>query len=161
MDRHHRLLGEPFCPPESVGATGIPRATQDAVTIARPSAVCCLTYGRVKYKWSKATVSRRLFVAANGLTVGKSRLRRGQSGDRHAERRARHVVHADLVAERDAVGVTAVLAADPDLQVLAVLLLARLAALGHADLDQLADAVDVDRLERVDRQDLLLRRMSA
>ena len=36
-----------------------------------------------------------------------------------------------------------------------------LAALADADLDELADAGDVERLERVDRQDLLLDDRSA
>ena len=102
-----------------------------------------------------------LLIPADRLAAGKRGLGGGQPGDRHAERRAGDVVHAHLVAEGDAVGVAAVLAADADLQVLAVLLLARLAALGDADLDQLADPVDVERLERVDRQDLLARRRSA
>ena len=44
------------------------------------------------------------------------RLRRRQPGDRHAERRAAHVVQADLVAEHHAGGVAAVFAADADLE---------------------------------------------
>ena len=95
------------------------------------------------------------------LRLAQRGLGGGQAGDRHAERRAAHVVHADLVAEDHAVRVAAVLAADADLQVLAVLRLAALAALLDAHLDELADAADVDRLERVDRQDLLLRGTSA
>ena len=44
-------------------------------------------------------------------------LRRGQPGDRHPERRAGHVVEADLVEQRDRLGVAAVLAADAELEV--------------------------------------------
>jgi hypothetical protein len=60
-----------------------------------------------------------------------------------------------LVAEGDAVGVAAVLAADADLEMLARLLLAGGTTLGDAHLDELADAADGERLERVDREDLL------
>ncbi len=62
--------------------------------------------------------------------------------------RAAHVVHAHVVAELDAVRLAAVLAADADLE-----LRPGGAALLDADLDQLADAVPVERLERVGRQD--------
>src|SRR5438045_1899068 len=76
------------------------------------------------------------------LRLAERRLGRRQPGDRHAEGRAAHVVHADLVAEMHAVGVAAVLAADADLQVLVVLRLPRLAPLLDADVDELADAAD-------------------
>ena len=79
---------------------------------------------------SRRTVLRLYLSRLIDLTAGKRGLGGGQPGDRHAERRAGNVVHPHLVAERDAVRVAAVLAADADLQVLAVLLLARLAALG-------------------------------
>ncbi len=48
---------------------------------------------------------------------GQSGLGGGQTGDRHAERRATDVVQTDLVAEHHAGRVAAVLAADADLQV--------------------------------------------
>ena len=65
--------------------------------------------------------------------------------DRHAIGRARHVVESDLVAERHRCRIAAVFAADADLE-------ARpgLAAAGDADLDEFADAVAVDRNERID-----------
>ena len=44
-------------------------------------------------------------------------VRGGQPGDRDAERRARHVVETDLVAERDRIGIAAVLAADAELEI--------------------------------------------
>ena len=44
-------------------------------------------------------------------------LRRGEPRDRHAERRAAHVVQPGAVAELDRLGVAAVLAADADLEV--------------------------------------------
>src|SRR3954454_16387093 len=75
-------------------------------------------------------------------------LRGGEPRDRHAERRARHVVEPDLVAERDRSRIAAVLAADADLEVLA-----HLAAPLDADPHQRADDVAVDRDERISRQD--------
>src|SRR4029079_7569701 len=60
-----------------------------------------------------------------------------QAGDRHAEWRAAHVIHADFVAEVDAVGVAAVFAADADFEVLVVLGLAAIATFFDADLHQL------------------------
>src|SRR5690349_19136278 len=78
-------------------------------------------------------------------------LRRRKPCQRHAERRAAHVAHPRLEAELHAVRVTAVLPADPDLE-------PRLhgAALVDAHLDELTNAVLVDGLERVSRQDLLV-----
>src|SRR5262249_59017394 len=77
------------------------------------------------------------------------RLRRRQAGDRHAERRATHVIQPNLVTELHAVRLAAVLAADADLQVAAAA-----APLLDADPHQPADAVEVDHLERVLPQDL-------
>src|SRR6185437_5785934 len=71
-----------------------------------------------------------------------------ESGDRDAERRARHVVEPDLVAEVHGVGVAAVFAADADLQVGP-----GLAALFDRDPHQPADAVTVERLERRHTED--------
>ena len=71
-------------------------------------------------------------------------LRGRQAGDRHPERRARHVVEPGLVEEGDGLGVAAVLTADAELQVLA----SGTTAL-RTDPDQLADARLVDGLERV------------
>src|SRR5882724_752294 len=65
----------------------------------------------------------------NALLLSQRRLGRRQPCDRHTEWGAAHVVHADFVAEVDAVRVAAMLAADADLQVLAGLGLSRLAAL--------------------------------
>src|SRR5437588_520892 len=64
--------------------------------------------------------------------------------DGDAERRARHVIHPHMVAELHRRGLAAVLAADPDLQ-----LIATASAQSHRELDQLADAVLVEHLERV------------
>jgi hypothetical protein len=61
-------------------------------------------------------------------------LRCRQARDRHVERGAAEVVHADFVAELHAVGVAAVLATDADLQ-----LSAGATAALDVDLDQLAD----------------------
>src|SRR4051812_48271103 len=75
---------------------------------------------------------------ARGLPAERG-LRRGKPGDRHTERRARHVVKSDLVAERDRSRIAAVLAADANLEALA-----HLAAALDTDSHQRADAVAVD-----------------
>ncbi len=85
------------------------------------------------------------------LPVPDRGLGRRQPGDRHAERRARDIVHADVVAEVDAGGVAAVLAADADLEV----------GLGGASLlcshlDELTDAGDIEGLEGVVGEEVLL-----
>jgi hypothetical protein len=73
-----------------------------------------------------------------------------EAGDRDAERRAGDDVHADEVAELDGRRLAAVLAADPDPP-----LRPRPAEL-DAGVDELADALAVEELERVRRQHLLL-----
>src|SRR3984957_6034149 len=82
--------------------------------------------------------------------LAERRLRRCKARDRHAERRAGNVVEPDLVAERDRSRVAAVLAADAELELRAYLA----AALGR-DPHQFADAIAIDRDERIDRQDAL------
>ena len=71
-------------------------------------------------------------------------LRSGQTCDRHTEGRAADVVEANVVAELDARGVAAVLAADAQAQVGA-----GLAAVVCGHLDQLADADLIQVLERI------------
>src|SRR5436190_23118432 len=93
---------------------------------------------------------RRLLVSFRLLA--QRRLGRRQAGDRHAKRRATHVIHAHFVAEMDAVRVAAVFAANADFEVLVGFRPAAFTAFLDADVDQLADAVDVDRLERIDGQ---------
>ena len=87
------------------------------------------------------------------LSRTSASLRRGLGGgqprDRDAERRAGDVVQPDLVAEGDARRVAAVLAADADLQARS-----RGAARLGGDPHQLSDALAVEDLERVLRQDL-------
>src|SRR5262245_40346280 len=78
------------------------------------------------------------------LLLLQRRLRRRQPGDRHAEGTAADVVEPDFVAEFYAVGLAAVFAADADFEVAA-----RGTSLLDAKLHQAADAVEVDRLERV------------
>src|SRR3972149_2855851 len=56
----------------------------------------------------------RLFVARHRA---EGRLRRRQPRDRHAERRAAHVVQAGHVAKLDRRGIAAVLAADADFEI--------------------------------------------
>ena len=76
--------------------------------------------------------------------LAERRLRRREAGDRHAEGRAGDVVEPSLLAEGDRGRIAAVLAADAELDVRA----RRAAALG-GDADQFADAVLVERDERV------------
>src|ERR1019366_361755 len=87
-------------------------------------------------------------LAGDGLA--ECGLRRGQPRDRHAVGRAGDVIQSDLVAERDGGGIAAMLAANADLETRAGLASAR-----NADLHQLADAVAIDRDERIDLQDSL------
>src|SRR5262245_55034251 len=61
-----------------------------------------------------------LFRPLHGLHAQR-RLCRRESGDRHTERRAAHVVHPNAVAEHHALWIAAVFAADAHLQMLAVL----------------------------------------
>src|SRR4029078_7491963 len=75
------------------------------------------------------------------------RLPRAKPRDRHPERRAGHIVEADLVAEFDRGRVAAMLAADADLE-----LAAHLAAALDADPHQFADALLIDRDEGIGRQ---------
>src|SRR5262249_52933159 len=72
------------------------------------------------------------------------RLRGREPRDRHPERRAGHVIKTDLVAERDRGRITAMLAADAELDVFT-----HLAATLGGDAHQFADAVAIDRHERV------------
>src|SRR5690606_26137397 len=71
-------------------------------------------------------------------------LRRREPRHGHAVRRAAHVVEPHLLEEEDRRRIAAVLAADPELDVGP-----RLTPLLDRHLDELADAGDVDRRERV------------
>src|SRR4029077_14300383 len=88
---------------------------------------------------------------ARGILAERS-LRGGEPRDRHAERRARHVIEPDLVAERNRCRIAAVLAADAELQAIA-----RLAAAVGCDPDQLAHALAIERDKRIDGQNSLRR----
>src|SRR6202020_3346439 len=87
-------------------------------------------------------------LAGGGLAEGG--LRRRQPRDRHAVGRALDIIEANLVAERDRSRIAAMLAANADLEIGAGLAPAR-----DPDPDQLADAVAIDRDERIDLQDAL------
>src|SRR5215212_1537469 len=98
--------------------------------------------------------SRRLpFTPGNlpRLGVLLRRLGGGHPRDRHAVRRAAHVVEPGHLEEGDRLGVAAVLAADAELQVRL-----RLAARPRREPDEPADAGPVDRLERAAVEDLRL-----
>src|SRR5690242_18917287 len=94
---------------------------------------------------SASTHSRR----ADDRTPDR-RLCGGEARDRHAIGRAGHVVQPDVVTERDGGRIAAMFAADADLQ-----RWPRLAAALDADLDELADALAVERDERIDLQNAL------
>src|SRR5665647_2539862 len=100
---------------------------------------------------SLATRRPRLLLELEFAALFDGRLGRGEPRHRDAERRAAHVVHAGAVAELDALGIAAVLAADADLE-------ARPGAATPLDahLHELADALLVEGRERVGRPDLLL-----
>src|SRR4051812_16819697 len=100
------------------------------------------------------TTSRTKVKDASPAVAPRPRDRRPsglQPGDRHAERGARHVVEPDLGEEVDRVGVAAVLAADPEVQVGT-----RLAALLRRDAHHPADALLVEGLERRHTEDAQL-----
>src|SRR5207245_2195582 len=79
--------------------------------------------------------------------LAERRLGGGEAGNRHPERGTRHIVEPDLMAERHRGRVAAVFTANAELEVAA-----RLAPSFGGDLHELADAVTVDRHERVDRK---------
>src|SRR5882762_8876793 len=76
------------------------------------------------------------------------RLGGGETGDRHAERGAGHVVHTHMVAELHRRRLTAVLPTNADLEVGP-----GAPAQPHRQLDELADALLVEYLERVVLED--------
>src|SRR3954449_7762388 len=87
--------------------------------------------------------------------VRQRRVRRRHPRDRHAVRRAAHVVEPGHVEEVDRVGVAAVLTADAELQIRL-----GLAPGPRGEPDQPADAGLVDRLERTAVDELLLHVLS-
>src|SRR6516165_6462119 len=80
--------------------------------------------------------------------LAKRGLRGSETGDGHAERRARDIVEGDPVAKCDRGRVAAVLAANPHFE-----LWPRLAAAFDPDAHQFAHAFAVDGHERIARQD--------
>src|SRR5262249_39652830 len=79
-----------------------------------------------------------------GTHRAEGRVRGGETGERHAVRRARHVVETHFVAEADRRRVATVLTADPELHVGP-----RRASPLDGQADELADTTRVERLERV------------
>src|SRR4051794_3164361 len=80
---------------------GAPATLPESVTRGRPPVVAA---------------ERRARVTLRVRSVVERRLRGGEAGDRHAVRRARHVVEPGAMAERDRARLAAVLAADADLE---------------------------------------------
>src|ERR1700733_7986415 len=99
--------------------------------------------GRDRSRPFRTNLDRCLRLAADRLA--ERGLRGGEACDRHAVRRAGDVIETDLVTERHRGRIAAMFAADADLQVGT-----GLAATRDADLDQFADAVAIDRDERID-----------
>ena len=89
--------------------------------------------------------------AGSAGRLARSDLGRRHAGDRHPVGRAGHVVEPGAVEEGDAVGIAAVLAADPELEVGTCL-----AADPRREADEPSDARLVDRLERRAVDDPLL-----
>src|SRR5262249_522167 len=83
--------------------------------------------------------------------AAQRRLRRRQPRDRHAIGRARDVVETALVAEEGRGRIATMFATDAELQAVA-----HLATTLARDIDQLADALDVERGERVVLEDSAL-----
>src|SRR5262245_63422898 len=80
--------------------------------------------------------------------LGERCVRGREARDGHPVGGARDVVETAAMEEGDRRRIAAVLAADPDLE-----LLARPASVLHGDADELADPFLVDRLERIERED--------
>src|SRR5882757_9260654 len=99
---------------------------------------------------SLALLAMTWSLGLTGNRLAERGLRGGETRDRHPIGRARDVVEADLVAERDGGGIAAMLAADAHLQIGP-----RLASARDADLDELADAVAIDRDEGIDLENAL------
>src|SRR5690242_15412426 len=85
------------------------------------------------------------------LRRSHGRLRGGQPGDRHTVGRARHVIEADFLAEADRSRIATMLAADAELDARS-----RRLALFSRDPHQFADAIDIERHERILLDDALL-----
>src|ERR1700720_2480264 len=91
-------------------------------------------------------------LSVHGRAPAESGLGGGEACDRHAKRRTRYVVEPDLVAERDRGRVAAVFAANAEPEIFPHLPAAR-----GGDAEEFADALAVDRHERVGRQNALRR----
>src|SRR5881396_2545612 len=96
-------------------------------------------------------LSHRRPRSVNYALFFERRLRCGETGDRHTERRAGHIVHAHVVTELHRRRLAAVLPADADLE-----LGPRSPAEPDRQLDELADALLVEHLEWVVLQDPVL-----
>src|SRR6266699_2934543 len=105
-------------------------ATSTILPQPSPSSTTCLS-------------SHRRSGAVNHPLLLECGLGRGQTGDRQAERRAGHVVHAHAVTELHRRRLAAVLPADADLE-----LGPRSPAELDRQLDELADAFLIEHLER-------------
>src|SRR5262249_52365932 len=105
--------------------------------------------GRARPLWPVWTDKSSKLGLALGV-LAERRLGGGEPRDRHAERRARHVIEPDLVTEGDRGGSAAVLAPNAELDVGPHLLPAL-----DCDAHQFAHAVAIERDERIDRQDAL------
>src|SRR5437763_16768812 len=130
-----------MAPPGSPKMMSTPSRFRHSSTILAPGTFTSSPY--------RLRIRRALRGGLAGLEAG---LRGAEPRDRDHERRARHVRHADLVAELDRRRLTAVLATDADLEVGP-----RAAAPLDADLDELPDALLIEHREGVERQEPFLK----
>src|SRR3954454_11968386 len=126
---------------ESNSATAL-RAGYDRVASGPSQRSSCADMRSWK-SMSTLTAMRRIVPRGEAESVRDGRLSGRHARDRHAVRRAAHVVEARHVEERDRIGVAPVLAADAQLQVRL-----RLAPRPGREPHQPADARLVERLER-------------
>src|SRR5229473_916857 len=128
---------------------GLVLLLQDAhVEKNRRHAVIAKMSARRRLKYYFRFISKQFFSLLPSLFLGlfflNYYLSCGQARDRNTERRSADVVHADLVAELHALCIATMLAADADLE-----LGSCLAPLFDAPAHQHADALDIERLERI------------
>src|SRR3989454_5370157 len=130
-----------------------PRASRpnSFASIGRSTVFNASSTPRVLKSFSAVRPALKLSLPVSRAPMRQRRLRRREPRARHAERRRRDVRQTGLVEELDRRRIAAVLAADPDLQVLA-----RLAAPLDAHAHHGSDALAIEDLERVGRDDLLL-----
>ncbi len=85
---------------------------------------------------------------ADELFLPQLRIRGGQPGDRDTRARARYVIQTQVMAKANSFRVSALLAADADLEIIAHSPAAR-----HGHFYELTDTLDVEHFKRIVLQD--------